>query len=235
MDPQQKAIAEEFDRYNSKYSEAVNAALLVPGMNVDYFTRVKSEYLVDLTREVLGETTALSALDIGCGVGNYHGLIKGRFGSIDGCDVSSESIERARTRHPDLVYQSYDGSRLPYDDGTFDVAFTICVMHHVPPPAWTNFVREMRRVLRKGGLALVFEHNPYNPLTMKVVNRCPFDADAVLLKPHVTKGLFNGAGFRDIQVRSILNIPSFGPFTRRIDRIVGRLPSGAQYFLSART
>lgn len=234
MDPQQKAIAEEFDRYNSKYSEAVNAALLVPGMNIDYFTRVKSQYLVDLAREVFGETTALSALDIGCGVGNYHELIKDRFGSVDGCDVSSESIERARTRHPDLAYQSYDGSRLPYRDGMFDVAFTICVMHHVPPPAWTNFVSEMRRVLRKGGLALVFEHNPYNPLTMKVVNRCPFDADAVLLKPKETKHLFEEAGFRDIQVRSILNIPSIGSLTRRIDRILGHLPFGAQYFLSAR-
>jgi SAM-dependent methyltransferase len=113
------------------------------------------------------------------------------------------------------------------------MAFTICVMHHVPPQAWAGFVAEMRRVLRKGGLALVFEHNPYNPFTMRVVNRCPFDENAVLLKQSQIASLFEAAGFTEIEVRSILNFPTFGSLTRSIDRFVGKLPTGAQYFLRA--
>jgi SAM-dependent methyltransferase len=234
MDPQQKAIAEEFDRYKSNYSDTVNASLLIPGLNVDYYTKVKAAYLLDLTREELGATSELAALDVGCGVGNYHGLIKDSFRALDGCDISSESIERAQARHPDVSYRSYNGARLPYSDNSFDLVFTICVMHHVPPSAWANFVAEIRRVLRRDGVALVFEHNPYNLLTMKVVNRCPFDADAVLLRPADTKQLFVNAGFSRIQVRSILNFPTFGTLTRHVDRFIGRLPTGAQYYLRAR-
>jgi len=235
MDSQQKAIADEFDRYNANYSDTVNASLIVPGMDIDYFTKVKAGYLLDLSREALGSSSALAALDVGCGIGNYHELIKGSFKTLSGCDISPESIDRARTRHPDVSYEVYDGSRLPYRDYAFDVVFTICVMHHVPPIAWSEFVAEMRRVLRPGGLAVVFEHNPYNPLTKKVVNRCPFDADAVLLKPATTRRLFEAAGFHGIKVRSILNFPTSGTLTRRIDRLLGVFPTGAQYFLSART
>ncbi|WP_201829345.1 class I SAM-dependent methyltransferase [Microvirga zambiensis] len=235
MDPDQKAIAEEFDRYNANYSDTVNASLVLPGMNVDYFTRVKAGHLLDLMNSELGATHNLNVLDVGCGIGNYHGLIKGEIGRLEGCDISQESIEHARQRHPEVSYSSYSGDRLPYTDGAFDVVFTICVMHHVPPARWVNFVHEIRRVLRKDGLALVFEHNPFNPLTNKVVNRCPFDADAVLLKPSVTRELFSEAGFRQVQSRSVLNIPSAGKFTRWLDRCLGVLPTGAQYFLIART
>jgi SAM-dependent methyltransferase len=234
LDPQQKAIAEEFDRYKETYSQTVNAALVVPGLDVDYFTRVKAGHLLDLAEASLGDPAKLSALDIGCGVGNYHEILQPKLRTLSGCDVSAESIAQARKRHPSVTYKSYDGSRLPYADGIFDLAFTICVMHHVPPAAWDNFVSEMRRVLRPGGLALVFEHNPYNPLTMRVVNRCPFDADAVLLKPRETKRLFEKAGFQELRVRSVLNLPSAGRVSRQIDRSLGILPTGAQYFLSAR-
>ena len=39
----------------------------------------------------------------------------------------------------------------------------------------------MYRILRKGGLLVIIEHNPFNPLTQISVYRCPFDKDAVLL------------------------------------------------------
>ena len=45
-----------------------------------------------------------------------------------------------------------------------------------------GFVADMVRVTRPGGLVCVIEHNPLNPLTRLAVNRCPFDADAVLLR-----------------------------------------------------
>lgn len=229
-DPQQEAVAREFDAYRNTYSDAVNDALLVPGLDVDYFTKVKAEYLKEIIAEELGDTSSRDVLDIGCGVGNYHRLLKDTFATLTGIDVSSQSIEQARLINQHVRYDVYDGAALPYADGSFDVAYTICVMHHVPTGLWPNFSKEMLRVLRPGGIGLVFEHNPSNPLTMRVVNRCPFDRDAVLLKPAKTRALLEGAGFRDVSTRSIINIPSFGPLTRRIDRsLLGLLPFGAQY------
>jgi SAM-dependent methyltransferase len=234
MDSEQHAVAKEFDSYNSHYSETVDASLLVPGMNLDYVTRVKSGHLLDIATETFGNLSDLSVLDIGCGIGNYHEALKGKVGKLRGCDISIESIERARIRHQDVLYDGYDGVRLPYEDGTFDLAFTICVMHHVPLSSRANFVREMRRVIRAGGMALVFEHNPYNPLTRKIVDRCPFDADAVLLKQAESRCLFESSGFSDVKIRSILNFPTFGSLSRRLDRYIGKLQMGAQYVLSSR-
>jgi ubiquinone/menaquinone biosynthesis C-methylase UbiE len=233
MDPQQKAIAQEFDRYNTSYKEAVNAALSFSGLEVDFFTRVKAGYLLDLLGETFGDSAGLDVLDVGCGVGNYHALVKPKVKSLSGVDVSSACVARAVAAHPDVSYAAYDGERLPYDDETFDAAFTICVMHHVPPPAWPGFVAEMARVLRPGGLALVFEHNPRNPLTMKVVNRCAFDRDAVLLRAEDTVRLFEAA-FERVESSFILTVPAANRLLRAVDRLFSGLPLGAQYYVRAR-
>ena len=228
----QKKTAETFDEYQQRYSEVVNDAVGFTGMGVDFFTRVKAGYIAELAVEHFGSTQQLEVLDIGCGVGNFHGLLQPVFSNISGVDVSEASVEHARSRHPSIEYKTYDGRRLPYDDASFDIAFTICVMHHVPPEDWTNFAAEMKRVLKPGGLALVFEHNPRNPLTMRAVNTCPFDEDAVLLKSTKTVSLLDGAGFETTDSRFILSIPAGNRFLRRIDRLFSRLPFGAQYYVA---
>lgn len=234
MDPQQKAVAEEFDQYQTSYKDAVNNALSFSGLNVDFFTRVKTDYMIDLLKSAFGSTEALRVLDVGCGVGNYHALLRDQFNALAGVDVSAACIETAKQNHPDVEYQVYDGTRLPYDDASFDVAFTICVIHHVPTAQWPAFVAEMGRVLRPGGMALVFEHNPRNPLTMRVVNRCPFDKDAVLLNAHEARALFSTPQFSDVETRHILTVPALNGLLRRVDSAFGALPLGAQYYLTAR-
>ena len=41
---------------------------------------------------------------------------------------------------------------------------------------------------------MIYEHNPFNPLTCHAVNTCPFDENAVLLKPIRLRQLFQEAG-----------------------------------------
>lgn len=234
MNIQKHTPAETFDEYQNKYNDTVNNAVSFTGLNVDFFTKVKAGYLLELAKENLGPTKDLSALDIGCGVGNFHPLLQNEFSALHGVDVSGASIERAAANNPDVKYESYDGMRLPYADASFDLAFTICVVHHVPPANWKNFAAEMHRVLRPGGLALVFEHNPQNPLTMRAVNSCPFDEDAVLLRSKETISLMSGAGFSDVKARFILSIPAGNGFLRKIDRVFSKIPFGAQYYVSAK-
>lgn len=228
-----KKVASTFDEYGTSYSDAVNASIAFSGLSVDFFTRVKASYLIDLATTHFGRVDSLNFLDIGCGVGNFHPLVHPKVGALTGVDISRTSIDVAKVANPTVAYDVYDGSRLPYPDGTFDAAYTICVMHHVPPQQWPQFVSEMKRVVKPGGLAMVFEHNPRNPLTMRIVNRCPFDEDAVLLKPETTCALFRERGFAEIRSRSILTIPAANKVLRRIDQFAGRLPFGAQYYMAA--
>lgn len=232
LDPQQKAIADEFDEYESSYEDAVNDALSFSGLKIDFFTKVKADYLLDILRKHTPSADKATVLDVGCGVGVYHDLLAPALGSLHGVDVSKACIDRAIVAHPNVTYTAYDGERLPYEDASFDAVFTICVMHHVPPAKWEQFSSEFARILRPGGIGVVFEHNPRNPLTMKVVNQCPFDEDAVLLKAPKTVELMSGAGLENVKTNFILNIPAMNGPLRKIDTLFTPIALGAQYFVS---
>jgi SAM-dependent methyltransferase len=234
MDPQQRSIALEFDRYRDSYADAVDRSVRFSGLKADFFTRVKARSLLDLTRRRLGDPTDVRALDFGCGVGGYHALLGPAFGALTGVDVSAECVAEARARHPHVAYETYDGGALPFADGAFDLAFAITVFHHIAPAQWGASLAEMRRVLRPGGLAAIYEHNPLNPLTMHVVNTCPFDERAVLLRKREARALVEAHGFVEIEAKTILTAPPIGPLGRALDRAFASLPLGAQYYVAGR-
>jgi ubiquinone/menaquinone biosynthesis C-methylase UbiE len=224
----------EFDAYSRNYDEEVNRALAFSGLTIDLFTRAKSDYLLDLIRVEPGCGSDAALLDIGCGVGNNHSLLAGKVARLVGIDVSGECVAVAQERHPGLEYKMYDGIHIPYPDRSFDAAFTICVLHHVPVVQRPALIGEIRRVLKPGGLFVIFEHNPRNPLTMRVVNRCEFDRDAVLLRRQESESLMHGAGFSRIESRFILAVPPVNSVLKKLDRAFARLPLGAQYFTAGR-
>ncbi|RUT98939.1 class I SAM-dependent methyltransferase [Mesorhizobium sp. USDA-HM6] len=224
-------MPELFDRYKSSYGEVVEGSIRFSGLRHDFFLRAKAALLRRLVVEhqLRQGSSGVRALDVGCGVGSLHPYLEDAFDRVDGCDVSKESLSRAIRGNPHVVYRACTTSRLPYKDGTFDLAFASCVVHHVPPASWRDFFREMHRIVRRGGLACIIEHNPYNPLTRMAVLRCPFDKDAVLLSASKTASLLKQAGFSDIGCEHFLLLPSARPFARRLERAFAGLPLGAQY------
>ncbi len=223
----------EFDAYRSSYSDAVNRSISFSGLDVDFFTRAKAVRLLDILGDLIGPPEALSLLDVGCGVGNYHQLLRSQVGQLTGVDPSSECIEEARSKNPNVSYQ-VSGDTLPFQDACFDATYAICVMHHVPPANWNRFASELARVTKPGGIVLIFEHNPYNPLTRRVVSNCPFDKDAVLLTKAKTIDYLKGAGLAGVDGRYILAIPSVDGLSRKMDDALGRIPLGAQYYAFGR-
>jgi ubiquinone/menaquinone biosynthesis C-methylase UbiE len=223
-----------FAEYKDSYRDEVAKSIAFIGQDVDFFMEVKVRYLLDLARRRLGRLSDMDVLDIGCGVGSTDRHLAGKVGRLHGVDIPEEVLERARENVPEAEYRAYDGRTLPYPDNRFDLAFAINVMHHVPPAQWPDFVREMTRVVRPGGLAVVFEHNPYNPLTRRAVRECSFDADAVLLPRVRTRALAEGAGLRVVETRYILFTPFRGGAAAWLDRRLGLAPIGAQYYLAAR-
>jgi ubiquinone/menaquinone biosynthesis C-methylase UbiE len=219
-----------FDSYDQNYDSVVNSAISFCGLKVDFFTKAKARYIARILTEQLGDLARLDLLDVGCGTGNIHPFFAGKARSVRGVDVSSACIATARQRNPSVDYRYYDGNQLPFDDASFDAAFTICVMHHVPPSQWPAFARELRRVVKRGGVGLVFEHNPSNFLTRRVVSSCEFDKDAVLLPAGQTQCLLQDAGFSDVVTRYILAIPVANHVLQEIDKLFARLPIGAQYY-----
>lgn len=221
-------MTELFDSYRSNYRDVVQSSIDFSGLPHSFFMRAKADLLRELIARRLGpEKPAM--LDVGCGVGSFHPLLRGMVGRLSGIDVSSASIVQARADNGDVDYHAFDGKRFPFDDAGFDLVTAICVMHHVAPAEWTNFMNEMRRVVRRGGLICVIEHNPLNPLTRLAVARCTFDRDAVLLGASKARKLMTAGGLREIGARYFLLLPWETKPARRIEGALGSVPLGAQY------
>ncbi len=157
-------------------------AVSFSGADHDFFTRAKAEELVRLAGLHLGDPGELTALDVGCGVGLTDRHLAGRFATLIGTDVSPGVLETAARANPGVRYELAERDRLPFPDGKFDLAFAVCVVQVLPPAERPRFVAELARVTRPGGLVVVFEHNPLNPLTRLVVRRCEFGEDAKMLR-----------------------------------------------------
>jgi SAM-dependent methyltransferase len=223
----------EFDRFRDTYERQIDELVRFSGQDREFFTRAKARAIVRFARERVGDPAELNALDVGCGVGLTVSELKGRFGLVAGVDVSAAMIERAREREPSIEYRVYGGTALPYEDNSFDLVYAICVLHHVPKSSRLRLVSELRRVVRGGGLVILGEHNPMNPLTRLVVSRCAFDVDAELLRAKEAERLLRDADLTAVERRYILIAPYESPTAARIERTLNSLPLGAQYVVAA--
>ncbi|MHB8643732.1 MAG: class I SAM-dependent methyltransferase [Gaiellaceae bacterium] len=219
----------EFDRTLESYEEAVEHAIAFSGRSHAYFLREKARRLLDVARRTLGDLARVRALDVGCGPGTSHAFLA-PLGDLVGVDESAQFVAAARRQHPERQYLIASGESLPFDDASFDLAFTVCVLHHVPSGERQAFANELVRVVRPGGIVAVLEHNPLNPLTRFVVGRCEFDEDAELLRMNEVEDLLSGAGAVKPERAFMLFTPWPAP---RLERILARLPLGAQYLVAA--
>ena len=216
---------EAYPDYRSEVVQSIGFS----GLEQDFFTKGKADVLLRLLPRLGHHISEAKVLDIGCGIGLIHHHLAASGLKITGVDISEKAIAQARDANPAASYLHYDQTRLPFPDETFDVAWTICVMHHVQPPERSHFLAEARRILRKGGHLLIFEHNPWNPLTRLAVSRCAFDHDAVLISAGRLRKLLSKAGFRGLGQQFIFFTPFSAPIVQRIESCLRAFPLGAQY------
>jgi SAM-dependent methyltransferase len=224
----------DFNNTKDSYREKIEQSIAFSGKSLNYFTDVKADYLQKIVSEQLPNIAHPKLLDVGCGHGYIHPKLLDFGFEVVGVEVASEVLPIAKKINKKVSYVSYDGAILPFLDSTFDVVLAICVMHHVPPDHWQKFVSELSRVLRPSGLVVIFEHNPFNPLTRYVVSSNEIDADAVLLSARTTRSLLNEGGFAEVKTRNILFTPFSTAFFRALDEKLGWCPFGAQYYAFGR-
>jgi SAM-dependent methyltransferase len=225
----------DFDQYTDSYRQAVEESIAFAGGDAARYVGAKARLLVDLARRKLGDPAQFEALDVGCGPGETDAFLEGAFSALHGVDLSAPMVERAAERNPWASYSSYEpGEPLPYEDGAIDLSFAICVLHHVRVEERSALVEEMARVTRPGGLVAVFEHNPWNPLTRKAVRDCPFDEDAELVSRLEARRLLAAADLEQAESAFIIFFPRQGSRLERIERRLGRVPLGAQYYVACR-
>jgi SAM-dependent methyltransferase len=98
------------------------------------------------------QSAALNILDVGCGTGANLEMLS-QFGEAEGVDISAEALSFCRARGLTNVKQG-EAEQLPYADNTFDLVTGLDVVEHLDNDL--AGLQEMRRVLRRGGHALLF-------------------------------------------------------------------------------
>jgi len=225
----------DFNEYAASYQEDLQNSISFSGADIELFSEIKAELMVDVAGRRVGASEKLDVLDVGCGVGETAAFLNGRFANFYGVDIAEESVALAAAEHPWATYRHYEeGDPLPFDPESFDLAYTLCVVHHVPLDQRPGLIEDMKRVVRPGGIVVVFEHNPFNPLTRLAVSRCAFDADAVLISRRRTTRLLADAGLEPVESPYVVFFPRRGDRLRAIERRLGWLPLGAQYYVAAR-
>lgn len=91
-------------------------------------------------------------LDLGCGNGRLLQLFEGKDIDYVGTDNSEKLIEIAKKKYPNRDFQVVDALDLPFCDNSFDIIYSIAVLHHIPSEELRlQFLKEAKRVLRPGG------------------------------------------------------------------------------------
>ena len=159
-----------FNDISHSYSELIEENhKYIPG-DIDWY----SEYKVRIAKLNNGSEVT-NILDYGCGIGLSLPYLERYFpkARIYAWDPSSESLTLALENNPNVMSVT--------EDLKFDLVFVAGVLHHIPVQELSSELRKLLSRIASGGRLLIFEHNPYNPVTRRLVSTCPFDQDAVLL------------------------------------------------------
>ncbi|MEP0315530.1 class I SAM-dependent methyltransferase [Hyphomonas sp.] len=97
-------------------------------------------------------------LDFGCGWGRISRFLLRtvKEQNISGVDVEPRTLQAARTAMPLATFtQIAPGDRLPFDDNSFDVAFSNSVFSHLSEASHRLYMAELARCLKSKGVLLI--------------------------------------------------------------------------------
>ena len=220
----------EFDRFADEYDAQHRANIAITGESPDYFAAYKIAEFARFSPD--RQVGPLRILDFGSGIGNALPFFRQYFpgARLTCADPSSRSIAMSRRRFPGPEeYSIIEGGEIQRDAASFDMAFSACVFHHIPSLEHTHWLAELFRVTRPGGLLTIFEHNPLNPLTVRAVNTCPFDENAILIRAKTLLRSLGGAGWASPLLRYHVFFPRALAKLRPLEKHLSWVPFGAQY------
>jgi len=219
----------DFDDYTENYNALLAEKTSFFSSNEAYFAR----YKVDLVRQKV-KSPVHRLLEYGCGIGRNIPFLKTAFpeARVMGSDISVASLEMAQQINPEIKFFQ-ENDQINSSMEPFDLIFVAGVFHHVPLEQRGQVAKRLLERLTPTGQLFVFEHNPYNPVTRRIVNNCVYDEDAILISARQLKRILLDAGFKNMQVQYCLFIPPGWKSLLWLEPKLKWLPLGGQYVVSA--
>jgi SAM-dependent methyltransferase len=207
-----------------------------------------------LLRERWGDPAGKRVVDLG----SSRGLFLARFSESEraGIEIDPEERRRGAEHGVEAVehfINAFDGNRmtarLPFADESVDVVLAGEIIEHIVDTE--AFLREIRRVLRRGGAVVLSTPNIlwWKHRVALLAGRYPDALDyrtrygndfghVRIFTPALMRGLLEETGFVDVHVvgKRVLSIGTLtrwpGPVARGLDRLADRLPSWADHLIA---
>jgi hypothetical protein len=215
----------EFDRYAGDYRATVNEAAGIARVDVDELAGYKARLLLDLMERQLGEARTRKVLDVGCGIGLVDAELVSGVGELHG-DRYEPAVagrgEAGRAGGALHAFRRRTDPSCPTRPSTWSSRSAWCITcrRATARPSSARWPGSQR----PGGIVAIIEHNPLNPLTRYIVARCPFDHDAVLLRPASGARFLSSAGLEPGGRGYIAFWPKRSAVIERVERWIAGCP-----------
>jgi SAM-dependent methyltransferase len=223
----------EFDKSARDYEAFFRPWLRLAGFSREYFASTRLKWLKHLLRAQ--GLAPKRVMDFGCGTGMSIPLLLDLLHArqVVGLDTSEESLAVAResvgTRSVELATPDSYG---PQQD--LDLVFCNGVFHHIPPAERPAAVDYIFRCLRPGGVFALWENNPWNLIHAFAMKHSEIDKNAIPLPPPESRRLVSAGQFQLLRTDYLFFFPGYLKWLRPVERLLIKVPLGAQYLVLAR-
>jgi SAM-dependent methyltransferase len=124
------------------------------------FTKLRQKFVSELLEKLQEEVSLASAIDVGCGIGDFSKFLSEVGFRVVGVDGREENTEEARRRYPSITFLTENAEDLPVAQmGAFDLVLCVGLLYHLENP-----FRAIRNLYALTGKVLLIE-------TMCIPNR----------------------------------------------------------------
>lgn len=146
-------------------------------------------------------------LDFGCGAGDLafeaERLIAGN-GTVVGIDPSPEMVKVARRKaakmNSKVVFQNEAVEKMSFPGGTFDVAISSFVLHHLPDALQIKAFGELKRVLKPDGSFFAIDMTSSETFSHRFHRHLQGDSGSHESGLRETAARLEKAGFKNVEV-----------------------------------
>lgn len=228
-------MTQYFDKYSENYKQILAKST---GEDIESASFFANQKVGHLARHCPSNHSLQSILDYGCGVGMALRPLRQTFpkAEIIGADPSQSSLDSAAREHEDCYINTLPLGELNHSKYAqhFDLIFVSCVFHHIDAKHHVATLNSLRNLCSPTGRVAIFEHNPANPITRRIVRNCPFDEGVSLISPRTLRNRMTAAGWKELRRNYISFIPPKLKSFRSLESVLGWCPLGAQYLITAK-
>jgi SAM-dependent methyltransferase len=189
----------------------------------------RSEVYLPIIRSVSAGIPEFPVLDIGCGRGEWLGLLKDQGLTVKGVDSNRVFVEKVQAQGLDVEEAEAVSFLTRAADDSVGAVTAFHIVEHLEINALVALIREAYRIVRPGGVVILETPNPEN----LIVGSCSFYNDPTHRRPIPPPTLsfyLRHAGFSNVTVTSLapLNLIE-GPVDGALKPVIDRFNMGQDY------